>query len=106
MQVFTTARQRLSNAWSHPQTQALRSHTRRLFTEHPYETGETYLQHLWFTARMSVRILLCASCLMVHGVLPFLFRKTTSSQIEKIYAILKKRIPKSRLESIDQNWQI
>lgn len=71
------------------------------FTYHPEETGETYLQHLWFTVTMSVRFAYVSFIIMAHGVFPFLFMKSASREIEKIYRIMKVRIPKARLEAIE-----
>lgn len=79
---------------------------RDLFVSHPEETGETYMEHLAFTVKMGLRIITCGILLLVHGLFPFTFRRTVSMQIEKIYAILKARIPKKRLQEIDENWQI
>lgn len=76
------------------------------FTEHPGETGETYVEHLIFTLQMGVRIISCGTLLLIHGLFPFTLRHTVSGQIEKIYAILKGRIPKHRLQEIDANWHI
>jgi NADPH:quinone reductase-like Zn-dependent oxidoreductase len=78
----------------------------RHFTAHPEETGETYLEHLIFTLKMGGRITSCGILLIIHGVFPFTFRRTVSAQIEKIYAILKGRIPRQRLNDLDENWQI
>jgi hypothetical protein len=78
----------------------------QLFVSHPHETGETYAEHLLFTVKMGLRIASCGILLLVHGLLPFTFRRTVSMQIEKIYAILKGRIPKRRLEELDASWDI
>jgi hypothetical protein len=75
--------------------------TRRAFTTHPHETDETYRQHLWFTIRMGVRFLWVSLLLVTHGLFPFLFTRTASRQIERIYLIMKGRIPKSRRAEID-----
>ena len=85
--------------------QALQN-TRHKFTDHPEETGETYAEHLVFTVQMGARIITCGTLLLIHGLLPFSFRHTVSKQIEKIYAILKARVPKHRMNDIDANWQI
>lgn len=61
------------------------------FTEHPRQTGETYIQHLCFTVGMSARFLLCWAALIVHGVFPFLLTHTVSRQMEKIHEVLKSR---------------
>ena len=78
----------------------------RAFTRHPQDTGETYWQHLWFTVRMSGRLLYGMAVLMVHGLFPFLLTREGSKQIEKIYRIMKTRIPKPRLDAIDLDYHV
>lgn len=75
----------------------------RAFTEHPHETGESYLQHLWFTVRMAVRFIYVTFVLLLHGIFPFLFMRAASSQIEIVYRIMKTRIPKARRAEIDHD---
>ena len=84
----------------------LRAELAKKFTEHPEETGETYLQHLWFTAKMAGRLLYAMTVLLIHGIFPFLLMREASKQIEVIYSIIKKRIPKSRREVIDADYQV
>ncbi|MBN8544282.1 MAG: hypothetical protein J0M34_08475 [Alphaproteobacteria bacterium] len=73
------------------------------FTEHPKATGETYLEHLGFTIRMSGRMLWAGIAILLHGIFPFLFTKTGSNEITALYAIMKNRIPASKLlESYEQ----
>ncbi len=78
----------------------------RAFTEHPHETGETYLQHLWFTFKMSLRFIFTTTVLIIHGIFPFLLVKTASTQIEKVYTIMRARVPKSRRDVIDVDYQV
>ena len=74
------------------------------FTEHPKATGETYLEHLWFTLRMSGRMLWASIALVMHGLFPFIFTRTASGEIEALYAIMKNRIPASKLlETYEQH---
>ena len=73
----------------------------RAFTEHPRDTGESYWQHLWFTATISARFLLTTVVIMIHGLFPFLLTRAASEQIESTYRTMKSRIPKSRREAID-----
>ncbi len=73
----------------------------RAFTEHPEETGESYLQHLWFTTKMSARFLYSMLVLLIHGLFPFVLTRAASEQIEIVYRIMKTRIPKSRRDAID-----
>lgn len=84
----------------------LRSELAKKFTEHPEETGETYLQHLWFTTKMASRFLYALVVLLIHGLFPFLLMRAASRQIENIYRIMKMRIPKSRREAIDADYQV
>lgn len=85
---------------------ALCFRAKRAFTEHPADTGETYLEHLWFTIRIALRFNYASLLLLAHGIFPFLFTRTASSQIERIYLIMKARIPKSRRATIDQWYDI
>jgi hypothetical protein len=78
-----------------------RRRTQRAFTEHPHETDETYLQHLWFTIRMSARFAVVGALLLTHGIFPLLFTRTASGQMERIYVIMKSRIPRARRAELD-----
>lgn len=70
---------------------ALQADVEKLFTEHPNEAGETYFQHLGFTLAMGSRIALCGVLIIIHGIFPFLFTTTTSTQMQAIYAIMRGR---------------
>ena len=65
---------------------------KRSFLKHPQDAGETYLSHLWFTARMALWFVLIGLAIILHGIFPFLFTSTASSEIRKINAILKRRV--------------
>lgn len=78
----------------------------RAFTEHPHDTGESYWEHLWFTIRMCGRFLYATTVLMVHGLFPFLLTRAGSTQIERIYRIMKSRIPKARRDQIDLDYHV
>jgi hypothetical protein len=78
----------------------------RAFTEHPHETGETYLQHLWFTVKMSARFIYTTTVLLIHGAFPFLLKKAASTQIEQVYRIMRSRVPKARRDAIDIDYQV
>jgi hypothetical protein len=88
------------------QVRELRDQAHRAFTEHPEETGETYWEHLWFTFTMSMRFFLTTLVILIHGIFPFLLVRTASNHIETIYRIMKSRIPKSRRETIDADYQL
>ena len=76
------------------------------FTDHPRMTGETYLQHLWFTIGMGARLCYAMLVLIIHGVFPFLLTRAASNQIEAIYRIIKARIPKARRDEIDLDYSV
>lgn len=78
----------------------------RAFCEHPRQTGETYWQHLWFTTTMAARFMFTMAVLLIHGLFPFLLTRTASTQIEAVYRIMKKRIPKNRRDVIDLDYQV
>lgn len=89
----------------HKQTaRHLKEEAERAFTEHPHQTGETYLQHLWFTVRMAGRFAFVSLVVVIHGIFPFLFVRTASQQIEIVYGIMKKRIPKPRRDELDAHY--
>lgn len=71
------------------------------FTDHPRQTGESFFQHLCFTVKMASRLFYSALVLTVHGMFPFLFTRTASTEIEAIYAMMRARIPQSRRAEID-----
>ncbi len=75
----------------------------RAFTDHPKEAGETYLEHLWFTLKMTARLGYGSLALLFHGIFPFLFTRTASAQVEKIWLIMRSRIPEERREEIIKN---
>jgi hypothetical protein len=95
--------------WNRSQTKVkveeLGEEVKHVFTEHPHATGETYLEHLWFTLRMSGRMLWASFAILIHGIFPFLFTKTGSNEILALYTIMKNRIPASKLlESYEQDY--
>ena len=86
----------IKNLFENGEIKEAGSKAQKLFTEHPGETGETYFQHFVFTGLTSLRIIFCGIIIFIHGLFPFLFTRTASRHVERIYLILKKRIPKSR----------
>ena len=82
----------------------LRNDVERVFTEHLESAGETYFEHLWFTAKMSGRFAFVSSAIMIHGLFPFLCTRTASNHVENLYRIMKTRIPKKRREEIDREF--
>lgn len=83
------------------QVRGIKDQVEKAFTEHPHEGGESYLQHLSFTLRMAGLLFTVGVVLLTHGLFPFLFTRTASGQIERVYRVMKSRIPKSRQAELD-----
>lgn len=58
---------------------------RKAFTEHPASVGETYGEHLVMASGFGLRMVFAGLACMLHGLLPFLFVKTGSHQIETLH---------------------
>jgi hypothetical protein len=78
---------------------------KHFFLKHPHEAGETYFQHFRFTLGVACRITLTGLILLVHGFLPFLFTKTTSTRIAAINRIIQERLT-SLGEHVDTQFDI
>ncbi len=55
------------------------------FTEHPASVGETYRQHLCVASGFGVSMLLGGAACLVHGLFPFLFTRTGSATVARLY---------------------
>lgn len=55
------------------------------FTEHPASVDETYLEHMRFAGWFAGTLLLAACAALVHAILPFLFDKTASRIVARLY---------------------
>lgn len=64
---------------------------KKFFIDHPEQTGETYLQHLAFTARTTVELFCIGAALIIHGLFPFLFETTASRGIKRLNEIVTER---------------
>lgn len=58
------------------------------FTDHPREQGESYGEHMAVAFRFGLRLLAAGGAACVHGVAPFLFKKTASRAICEMHAEL------------------
>jgi len=61
---------------------------------HLNEAGEDYVQHLLFSIVMAGQIFLASCTLLTHGLLPFLFTRSTSRRLDKIDRVFKARVKK------------
>ncbi|TKR56861.1 hypothetical protein D7I39_00630 [Allopusillimonas ginsengisoli] len=57
----------------------------QLFTKHPSSVGESYLQHMKVSFSFALTMLGSGVAAIVHGVLPFCFVKTGSTNITNLY---------------------
>ena len=62
-----------------------------IFTKHPNEVGETYLQHMVPASRYILTFILLVFVSLVHAILPFLFTRTASCVIQEMSAHIKER---------------
>jgi hypothetical protein len=58
---------------------------RNFFTDHPASVGETYWQHLGSAWGFAWRMMLASLACLIHALLPFLFEKTGSRAITRLY---------------------
>lgn len=57
-----------------------------LFTAHPASVDESFGEHFLFAMKFSLMLFAAAGAALVHAILPFLFEKTASRIIAKLYA--------------------
>jgi hypothetical protein len=62
-----------------------------LFLRHPAEIGESYFEHLLFTFTAGGHLLVTATVLMFHGLLPKFCQTTASRRLARINRIIQKR---------------
>ena len=55
-----------------------------IFTKHPKEVGETYLEHMFNAVRFSLTFLLLFVVALIHSILPFLFTRTASCVVQEM----------------------
>lgn len=63
----------------------------RLFTEHPKTVDETYFEHMQFAGGFAARLFVAAFAAAIHAVLPFLFERTASRSIDRMYRRMHNR---------------
>ena len=58
---------------------------RNCFKDHPASVGETYFQHMSAALGFAARLFRASVACFVHGMLPFLFTRTGSSAVRRLY---------------------
>lgn len=56
-----------------------------LFTSHPHQVGESYSEHFMMASSFGVPMVLAGFACILHGIFPFLFEKTGSNLVKKLY---------------------
>lgn len=64
---------------------------RNIFTEHPSEQNESYIQHAFFASKCGIRLLFLGIAAIIHALFPFVFQKTVSSEILELSKKLEDR---------------
>lgn len=64
-----------------------------MFTKHPHQVGETYLQHLKFASLFGMNMMIGGLACFIHGIFPFLFEKTGSDKLISMTSNFVKRMP-------------
>jgi len=62
-----------------------------IFTKHPKEVNESYLQHLWVALKYSFTLFLLFLIAFIHSIFPFIFKNTTIKKIINMAEDLKDR---------------
>lgn len=70
---------------------------KRAFTEHPASVGENYFQHMGMAFRFSAKMFGAGLCCLIHGVFPFLFKRTGSDCVAELYD--RMRVHRDRRET-------
>ena len=58
--------------------------------DHLNEVNETYLQHMAIAFKIGLTMLATGVFCLIHGLIPGLFKKTGSNQINKMYEIVSR----------------
>ncbi len=56
-----------------------------LFTAHPASVDESFAEHFLFAMKFAGLLFAAAGAALVHAILPFMFEKTASKIIAKLY---------------------
>ena len=62
-----------------------------IFTKHPKEGGETYLQHMMSVLRYSLTFLFLFVVAFINAIILFLFTRTASCVIQEMARHIEKR---------------
>lgn len=74
----------------------------RPFTDHPASVDETYTDHMTMALSFAGSLSLAAVCALVHAFLPFVFQKTSSTIVTRLYErmVTKRNVKGARSEAV------
>jgi hypothetical protein len=64
---------------------------KNIFTEHPKQVSETYLQHMQKALSFSLKLSWLSLQALIHAFLPFLCVASVSEKIKEMNEVLQKR---------------
>ena len=62
-----------------------------LFTDHPRDAGESYLEHQRFALGVGLRLMAAGLAAVIHAVIPCLFTHTAGDTIRRLNVTLRDR---------------
>ena len=79
-----------------------------IFTDHPRSVGETYGEHFLAATRFGLPMIAAGMACVLHGVFPFLFQKTGSNLVSRLYdRMVVNRVKMTHVEADGQlDWCI
>lgn len=57
----------------------------RIFTDHPKSVGESYSEHFRAATGFGIPMIMAGVACVLHGIFPFMFEKTGSNLVRKLY---------------------
>ena len=64
---------------------------KNIFTKHPKEVNESYLEHMWCAMKFHCTLLRLSLCALIHGIFPFWFKTTASDGIKELNDCMQDR---------------
>ena len=68
---------------------------KHLFTDHPNEVGETYLEHMRNALRVTYKLAIATNCQLLHAVLPFV-KPPCGTDLKSLIKDLSEFLPEER----------
>ena len=64
---------------------------KNLFTKHPKEVGESYINHFFKALNFSALLFSLGFKALVHAILPFCYETAVSERVETLHKSMQKR---------------